>query len=349
MTYGPPNQGGYNVAGPQPGYPGQPLPPAPGGVGAKLTAATSSKAEPLTIVGIVIAVLGLLMLIFSIVGPWQTLTFEITGDSEYSESTTGDYQSFGVSGLASVWDVTCSFTAESADKIEECENDWRDGIEDGYRAEGGSSSEGEFSPILGSSAGGWTLGFGIAVVLASMPLIFRRFQGVGAVTATALSLAAAISAIVFAATTGAGVVTEDYIEFLEEEFDGSGLYSFSVNLGWGLIIVLVASILLLVSAITAVVLVFQGRPGVAGAPQGLGGYGQPVAVYEQSGPMYGQSGPQYGYPQPGGSQPVQYGQTQLNPNAGSGGVPPQPGYGTPSQPNQYGQTQYNQYPGQNYQ
>lgn len=346
MTYGPPNQGGYNVAGPQSGYPGQPLPPAPGGVGAKLTAATSSKSMPLMIVGIIIAVLGLAVVIFSFVGPWQTLKIELVKQYDgSSDGRVGDYTSVGVTGLKSV-SATCSVTGMDSEEVDECEDSSRDDIESDFTPEG----EDDERPILASAAGGWTLGFGIAAILASLPLIFRRYQGVGALAGSVCALAVTICAIVFSASKGAGVVDGDFVDLWEGDDNNSSEYTeWTANLGWGLITVLVASILLLVSAIAAVVLVFQGRPGVAGAPQGLGGYGQPVAVYEQSGPMYGQSGPQYGYPQPGGSQPVQYGQTQLNPNAGSGGVPPQPGYGTPSQPNQYGQTQYNQYPGQNYQ
>ena len=309
MTYGPPNQGGYNSAPGASG--GQPYPQGAPGCGApqraqsplvaNLKAPSAAAGDKLFIVGIVVAVLGLIVVVFSCLS-WLSV----------SEPHSDDV--IRVSGLGSV-------------SLDLPDQDWSDEVMDEFE----SNMEDETS-----ASGGWTLAFGILAILSAVPLLIRKFQSAGAIGATAFGFAASICAIVFVASDGKGVLDVRGASAKDLE---------SVHTGYGLWIVLVGSILLLLAGVFALALAllpekFGATPVPAygagyGAPQtGYGqpqgtGYGQPqnYGYGDPQQPGYGtggQQGGQPGYPQPGGSvpgQPNQYGQTQYNQYPGQGGNP----------------------------
>lgn len=315
MTYGPPNSGGYN---PAPGASGgQPYPQGAPGYGApqrpqsplvaNLKAPSAAAGDKLFIVGIVVAVLGLIVVVFSCLS-WLSV--------DDDDSPVG----ISVSGLGG---VSLDFDSSKVP------SEYRDGAQESF--DDGKAETEERLEEDTEAGGGWTLAFGILAILSAVPLIIRKFQSFGAIAVTAFGLAATICAIVFVASDGRGVV--DKAELSDDDIE-------AISTGYGLWIVLVGSILLLLAGVFALALAllpekFGATPAPAygagyGAPQtGYGqpqgtGYGQPqnYGYGDPQQPGYGtggQLGGQPGYPQPG--QPNQYGQTQYNQYPGQGGTP----------------------------
>lgn len=309
----------------QPSGPGGPVPggPAPAGgpagnpVASRLLAPVSSDPATGRILGGVLAVLGVLLVIFSCL-TWASAS------EEFDEFGVSGSVSVAVSGLGGVsidQEVdTSGLAPELADLIDES-----DLSEEANIAEAEEDTK---------APGGWTIAFGALLIIAAVPLLLGRFAGIGAVIAGLVALASLIASAVFAADPAAAVI------------DGSVLSDDDVEtfgVGYGLWIVLFASV---VAVLVAGFAIFRAVTATA-QPAAVGGFGAPGQPYGQP-QQFGQQPQQFGQPQqPGyGQQPQQqYGQPQ---QPGYGQQPPQQ-FGQPgSGPQAFDQTQYSQQPPQGY-
>lgn len=275
MTYGPTNYGSY-YSGPVTGGQSQrreeSVPePVPGGPGAKLLAGTSPNQQVVLILGIVVAVLSLLVIVGSFL-PWQALSA-----SERNQPIVGNSVDVAVTGIGQ---VNTEISTEGMSPRQE--RSARTLVEDIF--------DGRTTP-----AGGWTLAFGIVALLCSVPLIIRRYQGIGALAATAFGLAATVCAIVFISLSGSGVVDSEAIDEFSALFDNQSNTSLDVYSTFGLWIVLFASVLLFVTSVAAVILVATAKAGGVGNPFSEG-EDSSVQFFSQSNVGFGT--PQTGFPPP---------------------------------------------------
>ncbi|WLP89675.1 hypothetical protein [Gordonia sp. NB41Y] len=308
--------GGYGTPGP-----GAPVTPSGGSVMSRLGADRPSRPQQTMIAGGVLALLGVILVIFSCV-TWASVSQSQTIPGGLGTITS----SVTVSGLGSV-DAEVSGLPQGIPGLDQ------DALDAAAAGDDGTSAP-----------GGWTIAFGILLVLAAVPLILRRFASWAAIAATVIGFATLIATIVFLADPAAAVSDGD---------PGAG--SDQVGAGYGLWIVFLAS--LAAFAVAAATVVLQLLPG--GTPPGATAagvtpFGAPGAGYGSQ-PGFGSrpgyaGGPRYGS-QPGGGYPQQpgYGTSPAGDQQPYGQASPgqwQPGYGQqPGQPG-YGQPGYGQQPGQ---
>ncbi|MGW0037964.1 hypothetical protein [Gordonia sp. NPDC003376] len=305
-----------------------------GSVMSRLGAARPSRPQPTMIAGVVLALLGVILVIFSCV-TWASVSQSETLPGGLGTVTS----SVTVSGLGSV-DAEVTGLPQGIPGLD------KDALD-----EAASSGDGTSAP------GGWTIAFGILLVLAAVPLLLRRFASWAAVAASVIGVATLIATIVFLADPAAAVSDGD---------PGEG--SDQVGAGYGLWIVFLASLAAFAVAVaTAALQLLPGGTTPGATAAGVTPFGAPGSGYGSQpgfgsqpgyagGPGYG-SQPGSGYPQqpgygtaPAGDQQP-YGQAapgQWQP--GYGQQPGQPGYGQqPGQPGygqQPGQPGYGQQPGQ---
>lgn len=284
----PGQQGGY-PGQPQPGgYPGQQMggypqqPRAPRPVIVERFLAGPANPQLYTILGGVLAFLGVLLVIFSCLS-WATAS---------DEGGTGDYtvkSSVSITGLGSVsLDVDSSFT-DSGD-VRKTER----GIEKDT-----------------SAPGVWTLIFGLLLIGSAVPFFFRKITPWGVVAAVLVGFAVMVTASVFFADPVSAVADSD----VEGDTSDWGA-------GYGLWIVFFAALIAFFVAVAALVLLLipqQLRRAVYGGyPGGYqgGNYQQPghqQSGYQQTGYQQPDGYQQSGYQQPGyntGDQGYGYGNQQ---------------------------------------
>ncbi len=304
MTYGPYNPGPPGQYPPQ-GMPGQP-PLYPDGYGpaaapaagtsTALLAPTGPKTQRRTFAGVVAAVAGLLLIVFSF------FTWASASDSINEMGVSAD-MTVAVSGMGAV-DTHLQI------------NDAPAGFEDMMNQTEASDDETKMPGI-------WSVGFGVIVVAGAALFLLRRFPGIGALLTAVGGVAATITAVVFVTdpigAVAKGVTSEDREIFAAD---------------YGLWLVLAGAVLALLAgaAMLALTLVqgeFDDEPPVT-APFGGPGYvpGQPQQF---GGPASGQQyapGPSPQFPGQSPQFPVQSPQFPGQPYPSQS----HPGQPYPSQP-----------------
>ncbi len=300
MTYGPPNQP------PAGQYPQQPFSPgaAKQSPSQAILAPTAAPNQKSLIVGAAVAVLGLLLIVFSFLN-WTTISMEqsqsLGGESmsikvEMSINGLGNSDvSTDVSLPSSVPDSVKNEITSSAPSADELNN----------------GSDGPGKPAV------WMIVFGVLLIAGGVLIVVRRFPGIGAVIAAVAGVAAAITAVVFVADPVGAFGGK-----LKDAPSGANLDS---SVGIGLWLTLLVALVALAGGAVAVLLTvapdkFGGSPAAPtgfGAPvPGTGGFGQP------------------GQPQPNFNQ-QNFNQPNFNqPGPAQGGFPPA---APPQQPGQYPQ------------
>lgn len=292
----------------QPGPFGSPPAPAPasgsGSVVSRLTATRSGRPTPTLIIGAGLAVLGLVMVAFSFL-TWATAELHLNQSIPGAGAITGSVSS-SVTGLGSV------STSNDID-VSSLPSQFQEQFTQELEREQSSSDSSDDT----AAPGVWTIVFGVLLVIASVPLILRRFPAIASIVGTVVGLAALIAAAIFLSDPGAAVSADGKSPADDTSLGGPAP---DVHAGYGLWIVFVSALVALIVAVGGLVLSLM-RPATPAGPA-------PTA--------FGNGFP--GAPQPG------FGSTPGQPGFG------QQGFGQQQYPGQsgFGSAPGRQYPGQQY-
>lgn len=310
--YGQPNHGQQQPnAGQQP-Y-GQPGPfgsaPAPasasgsGSVASRLTATRSGRPTPTLIIGAGLAVLGLVMVAFSFL-TWATAELQLNQSIPGAGAITGSVSS-SVTGLGSV------STSNDID-VSSLPSQFQEQFKKELEREQGSSDSSDDNT---AAPGVWTIVFGVLLIIASVPLILRRFAAIASIVGTVIGLAALIAAAIFLSDPGAAVSADGRSPADDTSLGGPAP---DVHAGYGLWIVFVAALVALIVAVGGLVLSLMRPATPAGPAPTAFGNGVPGAPQPGFGSAPWQPGSGQGLGQPG------FGQQRFEQQQYSG----QPGFGS---------------------
>ncbi|WP_244332285.1 hypothetical protein [Gordonia polyisoprenivorans] len=315
--YGQPNHGhqqpnaGQQPYG-QPGPFGSPAAPAPasgsGSVASRLTATRSGRPTPTLIIGAGLAVLGLVMVAFSFL-TWATAELQLNQSIPGAGAITGSVSS-SVTGLGS---VSTSNDIDVSSLPSQFQEQFKQELER-EQSSGDSSDDNTAAP------GVWTIVFGVLLVIASVPLILRRFPAIASIVGTVIGLAALIAAAIFLSDPGAAVSADGKSPADDNSLGGPAP---DVHAGYGLWIVFVAALVALIVAVGGLVLSLMRPATPAGPAPTAFGNGFPGAPQ----PGFGSAPGQQGLGQPGFGQQG-FGQQQY---PGQSGFRSAPGRQEPGQ------------------
>lgn len=189
--------------------------------------------RPGRIAGAVLAVCGVLMIVFSTLA-WATDTtdFEFVGFPATAVTT--------VSGLG---EVSVDVVIDQSAVPEEFHSQFAD-IERQSETQTVAVMEGHTSAL-----GGWTIAFGAVLILAAIPLLFARFTAIGAVVGGAAASAGIVTAGIVAAAPAQRLLEIDALLATDPSSGGTTLADFAgYTAGYGLWVVLAAAVPALLAA-----------------------------------------------------------------------------------------------------
>ncbi|SEB79982.1 hypothetical protein SAMN04488550_0818 [Gordonia malaquae] len=291
-----------------------PYPPRRPGRGSLLTASTAQHPQKLFIVGIVLAVVSVVMVVFSCLS-WTVSEVELkSADVTVSTSHSG---LGGISKSVSGDDTDYFSRRDLRDAEREQEQDT-------------------------DAPGAWTIVFGIVLGLAATALVARRFQPMAAFVAVLVGFASFITATVFFSDP-VSAVFESWVDTSD-----AGAY---FDRAYGIWFVFLGSIVALLAGVAALALVLLPEKFRPEAPRGFHGplptqFGmqQPFPTAPHPAQRYQPGGPpQYG--QVPASGPAPHNQPQMQ---GWQPMPPPPQPRPVQQPGDYEQTQAGVRPPQGY-